>query len=273
MDAPLMEASVMEAPGEPGVKSALRVFEILELFAERRAPLRLKQIATALGLPPSSATGLLRTMAARGYLSVDAATHCYFPTERLAHLAGWIPGARFESGPVARAMQTLQQTTGELVVLAADEDLVVDYLAALRSSHGMQLWTPPGTRLASVNLGLGWMFLARRGADPARTLARSVAAGLVPAGALTEAFVAERIAACAGLRILATDARSYPAAMHPGHPGGGMLWGLIGGPPGHRGLGLGIGGPAERLAANHDRYVVALTEALDGVDAAALPPR
>jgi hypothetical protein len=117
------------------------------------------------------------------------------------------------------------------------------------------------------------MFLARRGADPARTLARSVAAGLVPAGALDEAFVADRIAACAGLRILATDARSYRASMHPGHPGGGMIWGLIAGPPGHRGLGLGIGGPAERLAANHDHYVATLTEVLDGIDASALPPR
>ncbi len=265
----------MDAPAEPGVKSALRVFDILELFAERRAPLRLKEIAAALALPPSSATGLLRTMAARGYLSFDAATRSYFPAERLARLAGWIPGASFESGPVARAMHTLQQATGELIVLAADEDLVVDYVAALRSSHGIQLWTPPGTRFASVNLGLGWLFLARRGADPAQTLARSVSAGLVGEGLLDVEFVAERVAACVGQRVLATDARSYPASMHPGHPGGGMFWGLIAGPPGHRGLGLGIGGPAERLAANHDRYVIALTEALDGIDAAAsaLAPR
>jgi DNA-binding IclR family transcriptional regulator len=255
---------------EAGVKSALRVFDILELFNARRAPLRLKEIADALALPASSASGLLRTMAARGYLAFDPASHTYFPAERLAHLAGWVRGARFESGPVAQAMRTLREQTGELIVLAADEDLQVDYIAALRSSHGIQLWTPPGTRLPAVNLGLGWLFLAKRGADAAETLARSLAAGLVAAGALDPVAIAARIAACRDQRILATDARDYPAAMHPGHPGGGMIWGLIEGPPGHRTIGLGIGGPAERLAANRARYIAALTDALDSIAAAAV---
>ncbi len=263
----------MSGAADSGVKSAQRVFDILELFAARREPLRLKDVSAALGLPASSTTGLLRTMEARGYLVLDRGTRCYFPSERLAHLAGWIPGAQFESGPVASAMRGLRQATGELIVLAADDDLQVDYVAALRSTHGIQLWTPPGTRLPSVNLGLGWLFLARRGVSGAEALARSVAAGLVAAGKLDAAFVADRIAGCVGQRILVTDARAYPQGMHPGHPGGGMIWGLIDGPPGHRTLGLGIGGPADRLAANRDRYVEALAGALDAisVESSAVP--
>ena len=84
---------------DAGVKSALRVFEVLELFRAEQRPLRLKEVVARLGHPASSMTGLLKTMLAAGYLEHDQATRAYFPTVRLAHLVGWVPGAAFEGGP------------------------------------------------------------------------------------------------------------------------------------------------------------------------------
>ena len=52
----------------PPVKSAQRVVEVFEFFAQRRAPATLSQIATALGYPPSSTFGLLNTLRGLGYL-------------------------------------------------------------------------------------------------------------------------------------------------------------------------------------------------------------
>ena len=72
----------------------------------------------------------------------------------------------------------------------------------------------------------------------------------------------------AGLRertVLSTNAASYADGLHPGHPGGGMVWGVIERPPGHRMLGIGIGGPAERLAANLDAYSAALRQELAAI--------
>ena len=244
---------------EAGVKSALRVFEILEVFRDEQRPLRLKDFTTRLGLPASSTAGLLKTMAGQGYLAWDAGTRSYFPTPRLGHLAAWVPGVAFESGVVAPALRGLQRATGELVVLCAEDDLHVEYVEALRSTHGIQLWTPSGTRLPTVNLGLGWLFLARRTPEEIEQVwRRTVEAGILRRADLPLADLRARVEAVRGEAVLFTHAASYGEGLHPGHPGGGMVWGLIEVPSGHRRLGLGIGGPAERLAANLPAYRAAM---------------
>ena len=68
------------------VKSARRVFEILELFATVRRPWRAAAIAKQLSYPLSSTFALLRSMTAMGYLTFEKKTHTYFPSVRLLHL-------------------------------------------------------------------------------------------------------------------------------------------------------------------------------------------
>ena len=255
---------------DAGVKSALRVFEVLELFRAEQRPLRLKEVVARLGHPASSMTGLLKTMLAAGYLEHDQATRAYFPTVRLAHLVGWVPGAAFEGGPVAQALRNLSRATGELIVLGTVDDVVVEYVEALRASHGMQLWTPPGTRIPLINLGLGWLFLAHGAAgDAAQIHRRTLELGLVPPAEFPIGQLEGRIAGARGRRWLFTNARAYPAGHHPGHPGGGMLWGLVPTPPRHRPLGIGIGGPADRIEANLAAYSAAMERELDGLAVAA----
>lgn len=252
---------------EPAVKSALRVFAILEAFHALQRPLRLHELAGHLGYPASSTAGLLKTMATAGYLRFDPAARSYQPTPLLARLVAWVPGVSFETECVGAAMRRLHQETGELVVLGAAEDLRVTYVEALRSTHGFQLWTPPGTSLPIINLGLGWMFLGRmvppgmRAVDSpelGEILARSVAQDLPHAARIPLAALAERVESARRQDVLFTDERAYLPGTHPGHPGGGMVWVLLPTPPGHRPLGIGIGGPAQRLAANLDRYGAAL---------------
>jgi IclR family transcriptional regulator, acetate operon repressor len=256
----------MSEQAEAGVKSALRVFEILEVFHNEQRPLRLKDLTARLGLPSSSTAGLLKTMAGQGYLAWDASTRSYFPTARLGHLTAWIPGVAFESGVVAQALRSLQRATGELVVLGAAEDIHVEYVEALRSTHGIQLWTPPGTRLPMVNLGLGWLFLARMpDEEVARIWRRTIDTGVLCAGDVSLEALRAKLASLRERTVLSTNAASYADGLHPGHPGGGMVWGVIERPPGHRMLGIGIGGPAERLAANLDAYSAALRQELAAV--------
>ena len=68
------------------VKSARRVFEILELFATVRRPWRAGAMSKHLRYPPSSTFALLRSMSAMGYLTFEKKTHTYFPSVRLLHL-------------------------------------------------------------------------------------------------------------------------------------------------------------------------------------------
>ena len=56
------------------IKSAARTLEVLELFHEQRAPLRLKYIFEKLSYPQSSTTSLLKSMVVLGYLNYDRPT-------------------------------------------------------------------------------------------------------------------------------------------------------------------------------------------------------
>ena len=58
----------MSTQSSPKVKTALRVIEIIELFAKETQPLSLTEIARAIDVPVSSYLALLRTLMQLGYL-------------------------------------------------------------------------------------------------------------------------------------------------------------------------------------------------------------
>lgn len=60
------------------VKSAGRVFEVLELFRSARRQLTAAEVGHALGYPKSSTNALLRSLVALGYLVVDGRTSRLF---------------------------------------------------------------------------------------------------------------------------------------------------------------------------------------------------
>lgn len=58
-----------QPPGQAAVKSAVRALDLLEVLARRAAPMTHAELAVALGMPKSSLTLLLRTLADRRYLA------------------------------------------------------------------------------------------------------------------------------------------------------------------------------------------------------------
>src|SRR5260221_13800450 len=110
------------------IKSARRVFEILEYFDRERRPLSLKDIAGRLRYPPSSGSTLLKSMVALGYLEYDQLSRTYFPTMRIAALGGWVHAALFGDGAIERLLEHLHRATGETVVLAAQSGLYAQYV-------------------------------------------------------------------------------------------------------------------------------------------------
>lgn len=99
------------------VKSAVRVMQILELFADHRRSMNAVQVAAALDLPQSSAASLLKTLAELGYLSFDRFTRSYKTTLRCALLGGQDNELLFEDGPVLRAMRECVERTRHTVAL------------------------------------------------------------------------------------------------------------------------------------------------------------
>lgn len=117
------------------VKSADRTILILEAFARALAPMPLSELARQVGIPVSACHGLVRTLAARGYLYEAAPRRGYYPTLR------WLDKARLVAAHdpvverVAPAMEALARATGETVVIAKRAGQSTVYLKVVESRH------------------------------------------------------------------------------------------------------------------------------------------
>jgi len=105
------------------IKSARRVFEVLELYAERRKPLSATDVGRELGYPHSSVAALLKCMMNMGYLTFDARQKRYLPSPRLAMLGSWIERSLFGRAEILDLLLELHDATGEIAVLSAQCDL------------------------------------------------------------------------------------------------------------------------------------------------------
>lgn len=105
------------------VKSAGRVFEVLELFNNERKALTATGIARNLKYPASSAVALLKSLVNRGYLSYDPAERTYFPTIQLPLMTRWLEDSFYTDGHLLDLMDEVARATGETVYLAWQNDL------------------------------------------------------------------------------------------------------------------------------------------------------
>lgn len=146
---------------QPAVKSALRTFEVLELFAERRVPLRLQDIHSALGYPQSSTTALLKSMVMCGYLNYDRDHRTYLPTTRVSMLGNWLPGYIQAAGGYRELVEELQRRTDETVALITRNDLFVQYIILLTPDHEHQMAPQVGAMRKLVDSSAGLSLMAR----------------------------------------------------------------------------------------------------------------
>jgi DNA-binding IclR family transcriptional regulator len=93
-------------------KSALRALEVLEFFAARRRPARATEVARSLGLSPSTADQLLKTLASRAYLILDVRRKLYHPSPRLLGFAALLGRSYFGGDRLEALMRDLVDRTG-----------------------------------------------------------------------------------------------------------------------------------------------------------------
>jgi DNA-binding IclR family transcriptional regulator len=239
------------------VKSAIRVFEILNHFKEVQQPLRLKDLAAQLGYPMSSAAALIKTLVEQGYFHFDQKSRAYFPTPRLSQLTNWIPTATFEQGPVLDAMHRLQYGTREMIVLGTPIGIYIEYLVTLRSPQAVQFYAPSGTRRLMVQTGMGWLMLSRMPGSAALSIyQRTIGLGEINEPELGRETLLARIDQMRRQDYAFTRAKDY--VRPTSHWSGAMISMLVPVPAKHRRLAIGIGGPADRLDAHCEDILVQL---------------
>jgi IclR family KDG regulon transcriptional repressor len=143
------------------VKSASRTLEVLELFSERRRPLRLNEIYTVLGYPQSSATNLLKSMVMLGYLNYNRATRTYLPTIRVSSLGNWLTGFIHSQGRYRLLVDELQRQTDETVGLVTQNDLFIQYIMMRVPNHEHKMPPNEGTMRLILDSSSGIALLSQ----------------------------------------------------------------------------------------------------------------
>jgi len=163
-----------EAPSIPRVvEVADRTMRALEALGDSASGLGVTELGRHLGVDKSTAHRLLMTMAARGFVRLNAQTQRYQLGLRLVGL-GAIAAHGVEVTDIARPIiETLRDDTGEAASLAVLSDGEVLFLAKATSAGALTVNHGVGTRLPAHASALGKVLLA--GARDAEQLDRVIA--------------------------------------------------------------------------------------------------
>lgn len=125
-------------PSEPSiklVKSAIRTIELFEVFAKRRQPLTLVELAQALAAPKSSCHELVQTLAHLGYILVIDGGKRYYPSRRFWETAEQINQFNPVKEKIQSQLRGLRNDTGETVFIGRLQGQKVVYTEVFDGSH------------------------------------------------------------------------------------------------------------------------------------------
>jgi DNA-binding IclR family transcriptional regulator len=250
--------AIMQVMALPLVKSAHRVVQIFEFFADRQAPAGLMEVARALGSPASSTSALLSTLERLGYLEYDRHLRTYMPTLRAALLGIWVNDLLLSDGTVLRLMVELREKTGETVVLGAQSGLQVQYIQVM---HSLIRRSSPevatGRLRPLLRSAVGQLILSLKDDREITALARRInAEEKNPANRMRIDDLLRKVDACR------RDGYGYTEGATT--PGAGIVAVLLPTPPHQPPIALGIGTVLKKLREQKLNYLVALR---DGVKA------
>lgn len=156
------DASTLEVEGV--IKSAKRVMELLEFFAEQRRPLSVSDFVRGLDYPQSSTSVLLKSLVRLGYLDYDRRERLYMPTLRIALLGGWVHDQLFTDVSLSRMVDRLHAAShGATVFLGIQNEIYVQYIHVVQAPVPAVPWyVKPGSLRPLARTALGKMLLSRK---------------------------------------------------------------------------------------------------------------
>jgi DNA-binding IclR family transcriptional regulator len=225
------------------MSSITRAFEILERFRQVQRPLSLTDLVKDFGYPSSSVADILKTLSHGGYISFDPVTRTYFPTTRLGELGNWIMTDLLpHSYPVATLRQ-LREATGLTVLLGTPNELEVLYLAVLESAESGRATSGRRTHRPLIKSGVGHALLSiEDNRFVERVYRRSVARKFCDRAELPLKTLIEQIETC--------RSTGYAFVRDSVNPAAAIVAAPVPVASHAQRLAIGIGGPAERIAAH-----------------------
>lgn len=149
------------------VKTADRILDVFETFADEIRPLSLSELARLLSIPASSCFGLIRTLENRGYIYTVQRRSGYYPTKRLLAIAEKIIAHDPVLERIVPELEQLRNDTNETVLLGKLQAGKLVYLHVVESQHSIR-YTAKAGELRSIHANsmakaiLGMMLPAER---------------------------------------------------------------------------------------------------------------
>ena len=129
------------------VRQAAYVLDVLEFFAQRRAPATLAEVADHFGWPRSSTFNLLSTLSEKGYLYEPRPRAGFYPTPRWLAMAKAVT----EVEPLPEWMHTLvaelSAETGETTAIAAPAGTMAIFINVVESDAAIRYFAKVGHRV------------------------------------------------------------------------------------------------------------------------------
>ena len=147
------------------IKSAGRVFEVLELFRRARRQLTAAEVGAALGYPKSSTNALLKSLVTLGYLGLDPRNLRYFPSLSVTQLGDWIPSIVLASGDAFEILSEVHDATQETVTLAVQTDLTCRFLRVIPGTFPISLRMTEGLVAPLFGTAVGTAILTQLSDD------------------------------------------------------------------------------------------------------------
>jgi DNA-binding IclR family transcriptional regulator len=232
------------------VKSAQRVVEVFEYFAQRRAPATLTQLSDSLGYPASSTFALLNTLRDLGYLDYAQGDRTFVPTVRAALLGIWVNDALLSDGTIVRLMYRLRDETGCTAVLGVQSGFHVQYIHVVKGTEEVRTDVNTGALRPLLRSAIGHVILTLKSKAEVRALVHRINAQEPAAKKVRLDDLVAKIDAC--------RERGYAYSEGVATPGSGIITVLLAAPQHQPPMVLGLGARISRLRAEKQNYLTAL---------------
>lgn len=242
---------------ENPVKSAQRVIEIFEFFADRQRPSTLMQIARALNYPASSTSAILKSLQMMGYLDYDRVNRTFIPTVRSALLGIWVNDALLGDSTILGLMMGLRDSAHATVVLGTQVGMQMRYIHVMRALE----YQPPahfrsGCARPLASSAVGYVILSLKKDQEVIAITRRLNAEEPdPHRRVNIDMLLEK------LRIVRRQGFAYTEGAAT--PGGGMIAMLLAAPVHQAPMVLGLGGPIAMLRDKRGDFVTALRQTVE----------
>lgn len=231
------------------VKSAIRAFEMLEVFERERRPLRVNELVSRLNAPQSSVSMLLKTMVSEGYMDFDPTTREYCPSARVSYFCEWATQLPHKPDAIPQALRELATTTGETVLLGRIDGLYMQYITVMDSQYDLRFSPTPGTKRPLHRSAIGIVLMSTMTDEAIRRLLRRYNAQ-VAADETQRADIAHILQEVGLAR-----QQGYHHSSSLSTPGAGVIAMTLPTPIRRQRMALGIGGPLDRLQRHKAAYL------------------